>query len=129
MLSLVKSYGLSAWSRISKLVGHSEIKCSKRYLELHNLDELAVASWSPEEDLLLRRIVEEKGAKNWTQVALLFPGRIGKQCRDRWHQQLNPDVVRKKWTHEEDVLIVKLFLEHGSRWSEIAKHVPGRSDN
>ena len=34
-----------------------------------------------------------------------------------------------KWTQEEDMLIVCLFKKYQTRWSEIAKHVPGRSDN
>ena len=58
-----------------------------------------------------------------------LPGRIGKQCRERWHHHLAPDVVKKKWTLEEDLLIIKLYREHNARWSEMAKFVPGRTDN
>jgi len=42
---------------------------------------------------------------------------------------LSPDVVKKKWTLEEDLLIIKLYKEHNARWSEMAKFVPGRTDN
>ena len=87
------------------------------------------ASWSKEEDELLAQLVTQNGAKDWTKIAIALPGRIGKQCRERWHHHLNPDVVKKKWTLEEDLLIVKLYFTHKSRWSEMAKHVSGRTDN
>lgn len=42
---------------------------------------------------------------------------------------MNPEVIKKKWTLDEDLLIVKLYFKYNSRWSEMAKHVPGRTDN
>ena len=38
-------------------------------------------------------------------------------------------MVKKKWTLDEDLLIVKLYFKHKSRWSEMAKYVNGRTDN
>ncbi|RYY81178.1 hypothetical protein EON63_15980, partial [archaeon] len=29
---------------------------------------------------------------------LLRAGRIGKQCRERWHNHLNPDINKAPWT-------------------------------
>ena len=69
------------------------------------------------------------GARNWTHVAKSLPGRIGKQCRERWHNHLDPNISKRKWTMEEDLLIVKLHLVHGNRWCDIAKQVDGRTDN
>ena len=125
----MKAFGVTAWNRISKLVGKSEIKCHKRWLELSNLSHMATASWSLDEDLTLARLVTENGARNWTKISLSFPGRIGKQCRERWHHHLDPNVVKKKWTLAEDRLILKLYLRFNTRWSEIARHVSGRTDN
>lgn len=87
------------------------------------------ASWTKKEDELLTSTVLANGAKDWTKVAMLLPGRIGKQCRERWHHHLNPEVIKKKWSFDEDVLILKLHKKFGTRWSEISKHVSGRSDN
>ena len=87
------------------------------------------ASWSKNEDELLTKLVLSNGAKDWTKIAALLPGRIGKQCRERWHHHLNPNVVKRKWTIEEDMLIIKLYLKFNSRWSEMAKHIDGRTDN
>merc|ERR1740138_1788707 len=33
------------------------------------------------------------------------------------------------WTVEEDLLILKLVETHGKKWSKIAAHLPGRTDN
>ena len=87
------------------------------------------APWSAKEDMLLTKLVTEKGAKGWTKIAANFEGRIGKQCRERWLHHLCSDVVKKKWTLKEDLIIMKNFLKYGSRWSLIAKLVPGRTDN
>ena len=62
-------------------------------------------------------------------MAKSLPGRIGKQCRERWHNHLDPKISKRKWTIEEDTLIVKLHLVHGNRWCDIAKKVTGRTDN
>jgi hypothetical protein len=51
--------------------------------------------------------VTEYGAKNWTYIAKNLPGRIGKQCRERWHNHLNPEIKKDRWTEEEDDAIIE----------------------
>ena len=107
----------------------SEIKCHTRWLELNNCSHFAKGTWTKEEDQILTKIVTTSGARNWTHVAKSLPGRIGKQCRERWHNHLDPNISKRKWTMEEDLLIVRLHLVHGNRWCDIAKQVEGRTDN
>ena len=56
------------------------------------------------------------GAKKWSQIAAQLPGRTGKQCRERWHNHLNPDINKsKKWTEEEDRIILESHLLIGNK--------------
>jgi hypothetical protein len=86
-------------------------------------------AWTQEEDALLSRIISEHGHGQWTQVAQYLPGRVGRQCRERWFNHLAPEVKKGDWSREEDQLIVAAVREHGTKWSTIQRQLPGRSDN
>ena len=85
--------------------------------------------WTPEEDRLLRESIAKNGTTNWTIVASVLPGRSGKQCRERWMNQLDPNLNKEDWKPADDVL---LFTKHscfGNSWVTISKFFPGRSPN
>nr|WRO64662.1 MYB transcription factor protein [Rosa persica] len=48
--------------------------------------------WTPQEDRLLTELVERYGDKKWSQISKVLKGRVGKQCRERWHNHLRPDI-------------------------------------
>ncbi|KAB2067854.1 hypothetical protein ES319_A09G256700v1 [Gossypium barbadense] len=92
--------------------------------------ELRRGPWTVEEDLKLVNYIASHGEGRWNSLAL-FAGlkRTGKSCRLRWLNYLRPDVRRGNITLEEQLLILELHSRWGNRWSKIAQHLPGRTDN
>ena len=61
--------------------------------------------WTEEEDRTVDRLVQENGPHKWTFIAEHLPGRIGKQCRERWHNHLNPNINAQEWSEEEEWIL------------------------
>ncbi|XP_073298532.1 uncharacterized protein [Primulina huaijiensis] len=89
----------------------------------------AKGQWTIEEDELLIQLVEKYGVRKWSQIAQVLKGRIGKQCRERWHNHLRPDIKKDLWTEEEDRILIEAHAEVGNKWAEITKKLPGRTEN
>ncbi len=104
---MVRKYGAKNWKKIASfLKDRTDVQCLHRWQKVLN-PSLVKGPWTKEEDETLMQMVEKYGPRNWSAIAEHLPGRIGKQCRERWHNHLNPDIKKERWTEEEDQAIIE----------------------
>ncbi|KAL7586173.1 transcription factor MYB3R-3 [Lactuca sativa] len=130
--TLKKAVGVfkgKCWKKIAEYFpDRSEVQCLHRWQKVLN-PELIKGPWTQEEDEKIVELVKRYGPTKWSLIAKSLPGRIGKQCRERWHNHLNPDIKKDAWTLQEELALMNAHRVHGNKWAEIAKALPGRTDN
>lgn len=90
---------------------------------------MQLGPWSLKEDQLLISLVESNGPSRWNYISSFLPGRIGKQCRERWCNHLSPYINKSSWSEEEELILFILHNRLGNKWSMISKELQGRTDN
>jgi Myb-like DNA-binding protein FlbD len=88
--------------------------------------------FTKEEDELIIKLVEEDKLSSWNEVAKHVPGRNGCQCRDRYNgylymHQYKALTKSKRFSEEEDRLLIEKYRQFGPRWVKISKFIPGRT--
>ncbi|XP_033135239.1 transcription factor MYB3R-1 isoform X1 [Brassica rapa] len=117
------------WKKIAECVkDRTDVQCLHRWQKVLN-PELVKGPWSKEEDNTIIALVEKYGPSKWSTISQHLPGRIGKQCRERWHNHLNPGINKNAWTQEEELTLIRAHQIYGNKWAELMKFLPGRSDN
>lgn len=117
------------WSAIAQHVRNkTDQQCSQRWDKVVN-PKLVKGPWTAEEDETLRKLVKQYGPRQWTKIASLMRGRVGKQCNERWHNHLAPELRKGPFTPEEDQILIQKQAEFGNKWAIIATFLPGRAQN
>ena len=106
----VEAHSAKNWKKISEMLqGRTDVQCLHRWQKVLK-PGLVKGPWSKEEDEKVCELVKQHGMKSWSLIARQFTGRLGKQCRERWYNHLNPDIKKTAWTEEEDQKIIEVFL-------------------
>ncbi|CAB1101916.1 MYB [Ectocarpus sp. CCAP 1310/34] len=120
------------WSNIAdKMPGKTATACMLHWRVGVNPNHMVKGSgtWTAEEDERLSKLVEVVGMK-WSDLAKHIPGRIAKQCRERYLNHLDPSLRKDMpWTEDEEALLMRLCFAKQNQWAEICRQLHGRSYN
>ncbi|OQR96193.1 myb domain protein 3r-5 [Thraustotheca clavata] len=126
----VFKHGGKQWRGIAEKFANKTPKdCQVRWHILQNRNSSTKRPWSKEEDAHMVELIRKYGARKWAVIASYLPGRNGKQCRERWHNQLNPLIKRDAWSSDEEDTLLKMQAKYGNCWARMAQCLPGRTDN
>ncbi|ETW04199.1 hypothetical protein H310_04543 [Aphanomyces invadans] len=111
----------------SHFPARTDLQCRQHWT--HVLDpalKKGKGSWTAEDDTLLGTLVERLGPC-WTQIAQHFEGRIGKQCRERFQNHVDPSLNHAPWTSDEDKILLdaQQSQQHRNKWTWLASQLPG----
>lgn len=82
--------------------------------------------WMPEEDATILRCLAD-GIVKWSDIADRIPGRVGKQCRERYFNHLDPAINKAAWALEEDCALEREQARLGEH--STARYAPCPMDN
>ncbi len=96
--------------------------------------ETIKGSWTEAEDNQLRILVDNGNNANWASISDRMGGRTAKQCRERWVQNLRPNLEHGPMRKEEILYITMMVDRIGKKWAEISRRLEAenlgcRSDN
>ena len=117
LLKLVISHNGKKWKEIaSNFHNKTSHQCFSRYKRIR--PGIFKGTWKKEEDNLILSLIEIYGT-SWSKISKIIKTRNGKQIRDRYLNVLCPNINKKKFSIEEDILLLELYKKYGPKWSII----------
>ena len=125
LIELVQTHNEKKWKEISNFFHNKNpLQCFSRYKRIK--PGVNKGSWNKEEDDEILKLIKIHGT-NWSLISKIIKTRNNKQIRDRYINILAPNLNKKKFTFEEDMLIIKLYKEFGAKWSRIHTYFKNRT--
>jgi hypothetical protein len=118
-----------AWATLMERFPSLSVEQVRNALACAGPSPVVRGNWLPAEDQSILDWVDLHGTDSWTSLARQMPGRLGKQCRERYISHLSPDLTFSPWTGGEDKILFQSFRQLGSKWETIRRLLPGRSAN
>lgn len=112
------------WKNLSIKLNKNTEKCVRRFNIKNPL--IKKGRWTEEEDIKLLNLVEKYG-RYWTLISTEFVTRNPKQVKNRYENSLNPCLLKKKFSKQDDQLMLKLFDLFGNKWSMYLNYFPNCS--
>lgn len=93
--------------------------------------------WTEAEDNMLYLLASNVPTRDWAKISKCLATlhtckdqhKSAKQCRERWHNKIDPSISNQPWSQVEEYHFFDLYERIGSRWNVIATKLPGRTDN
>ncbi|TDH70018.1 hypothetical protein CCR75_008222 [Bremia lactucae] len=131
-MSLQVWNGIHKWQEMRKSrqlpIERSGFSC-KLWYDLHEAPTLRLCAWTKEEDVALRRLVDDSALVNqWHAIAkrMPFPGRPPAHCLTRYQTALCASNAKSSFTPEEDAIVRQAVPIFGEKWNVIADLLDGR---
>jgi hypothetical protein len=85
--------------------------------------------WTPKENKKLIEAYTKYKGRNWKDIAKYVGDKTSNQCNQHWHRVLNPEIIKKPWTEEEDSILIRCVQKYGeSSWKQVSQELKGRTD-
>lgn len=125
LIEKAKEFNYKNWSSVSSfLPGRTPIQCSARYKRIR--PGIVKGTWTPQEDAEVIKLFKKYG-KDWSKISKFMRHRTGKQIRDRFLNSLDSNLIKKKFSQEEDEQIMFWYKIYGNAWCKIAQKMKGRT--
>lgn len=93
----------------------------------HKREQYFRKCFTPDEDARLLLLIN-KYRYNWKKISNEMKNRSVRQCKERFHHYLSPNIKHDNWTQEEDVLLLKTVDSFGKRWKIFELIFKGRTE-